>query len=131
MIRPSWISLRIGQFILVGGTAASIHLGVVVCLVELYSISPLQANLLGFFVSFCFSFLGQRFLTFRDSNKSLGASIPRYLIVASSAFALNETLFAITLHYLMIPYYLALGVVVLLVAVATYFASKYWAFANV
>ena len=103
MIRPSWISLRIGQFILVGGTAASIHLGVVVCLVELYSISPLQANLLGFFVSFCFSFLGQRFLTFRDSNKSLRASIPRYFIVASSAFALNETLFAITLHYLMIP----------------------------
>ena len=131
MIRPSWISLRIGQFILVGGTAASIHLGVVVCLVELYSISPLQANLLGFFVSFCFSFLGQRFLTFRDSNKILRASIPRYFIVASSAFALNETLFAITLHYLMIPYYLALGVVVLLVAVATYFASKYWAFANV
>ncbi|MCF8195978.1 MAG: GtrA family protein [Polynucleobacter sp.] len=131
MIRPSWISLRIGQFILVGGTAASIHLGVVVCLVELYSISPLQANLLGFFVSFCFSFLGQRFLTFRDSNKSLRASIPRYFIVASSAFALNETLFAITLHYLMIPYYFALGVVVLLVAVATYFASKYWAFANV
>jgi len=32
---------------------------------------------------------------------------------------------------LMIPYYLALGVVVLLVAVATYFACKYWAFANV
>jgi putative flippase GtrA len=74
MIRPSWISPRIGQFILVGGIAASIHLGVVVYLVELYSVSPLQANLLGFFVSFCFSFLGQRFLTFRVYG-------PLYLVI--------------------------------------------------
>ena len=56
MIRPSWISPRIGQFILVGGIAASIHLGVVVYLVELYSVSPLQANLLGFLFLFVLVF---------------------------------------------------------------------------
>ncbi|NMM39150.1 MAG: GtrA family protein [Glaciimonas sp.] len=121
--------LRLLRFGVVGLLAAVLHYWVVIGLVELLRIQPLQANFGGFAVAFWVSYFGHRYWTFANPDKTgVTTSFLRFLAIAVSGFSLNELLFYLFLRYLELSYYVALGIVVLIVAVMTYVLSRWWAF---
>ena len=116
------------QFVAVGGCAAATHLAVVGLLVQFAHMAPLVANVLAFLVAFIVSYNGHALLTFAQARAHGWAVVARYFAVASASFAANELLYAIALNWLHWHYLYSLAGVLLLVAVGTFFASKWWAF---
>lgn len=132
---PSPIQLLRGlpqglQFIAVGGAAAATHLLVAVLLVQGLAMAPLIANVLAFLVAFVVSYSGHAALTFAAHQTPTRRALPRYFLVACCSFALNEALYAIALHQLHWHYAWSLVAVLLLVAVVTFVAAKFWAFSR-
>ncbi len=119
---------QVSLFVLVGGGAAAVHFLSVILFVELLAIPALIANIFAFLIAFCFSFSGQRFLTFSSSNQTFFYSLKRYFLVSVCSFMFNELFFYIAVYLLNIPYYIALPIIVLLVAIGTFVVSKRWAF---
>ncbi|ANJ66195.1 hypothetical protein A9404_01335 [Halothiobacillus diazotrophicus] len=125
--------LRTGQslffFGLVGLTAAGVHLAVVWVLVSQTGMAALLANPAGFFVAFWVSFFGHRHASFaREEPHPIRQALPRFALVAVLAFLANEFLYALLLAFTPLPYTVALFLVILVVAVGTYLASRLWAF---
>ena len=109
------------QFVAVGGAAAATHLLVVAALVQGFAMPPLVANVLAFLVAFVVSYGGHAMLTFAGQQAPHRSALPRYFLVACGSFALNE------LHW---HYWWSLVGVLLLVAVITFVAAKFWAFSR-
>jgi len=132
MTTANWVfkSSQLFKFVCIGGLAAATHFLSEILLVEFLLLHPLVANLFAFLIAFLVSFFGQRFVTFAESNQSLQTSLLRFFLVAFSSFILNQLLFAFILYFFPFPYYLALLIVLVSVAVITFFASKHWAFAS-
>ncbi len=116
------------KFAIVGGVAALVHFCMVILLVETQHLNPLLANVFAFCIAFCVSFSGQKLFTFADRQRSVKESIGPYFLISLTSFIANELLFTVALYFLKIPYPLALVMVLMVVAVGTYFGSKYWAF---
>ncbi len=122
---------QIAIFIAVGTGAAFTHLSVVAATVELMALRPLAANAIGFGVAFFVSFTGHSRWTFPIGRERLAAARMRFLAVALTGFAVNQTAYAQALQLTGQDYYLpVLAAVILGVAVATFLLSKLWAFAQ-
>lgn len=120
-----WRLLRFGM---VGTLAALVHLFMVMLLVEQARLSPLRANVAGFGVAFLVSYGGQRYFTFHDGDSPHRQALPRYLVVATVGWLLNQSLFALLLALTPLPYPLALGLVLALVAGLTFVLGRHWVF---
>jgi putative flippase GtrA len=118
------------KFMLVGAFAALVHFLVVILLVEFFFLNPLFANFFAFLIAFCVSFTGQRLFTFANSNKTIRQSLLPYFVISLTSFVCNELLLSLAIYLLHLPYQLALILVLLVVAIGTFFSSKYWAFAK-
>lgn len=119
---------QVSLFVIVGGAAAAVHFLSVIFFVELFLVPAILANILAFLIAFCFSFLGQRYLTFSNSNQPFFYSLKRYFLVSACSFIVNEALFFMAIYYLHAPYFIALPIIVLLVAIGTFIVTKRWAF---
>lgn len=116
------------QFVLVGGAAAATHLFAVAALVLGAGMAPLLANVLAFLVAFGVSYHGHALLTFARSGARGWRVALRYFVVASSAFAVNELLYALALRWLHWHFFWSQAGILILVAVGTFVLGKYWAF---
>ena len=122
---------QLAGFFVVGCAAALTHLTVVMLLVEFLGWPALGANVAAFAVAFGVSFGGHSRLTFPVRPSGRAAARNRFFIVAVSAFILNQTAYAAGLEIFGERFYLPiLFVVLLLVAAATFVASRLWAFAH-
>lgn len=117
----------VGPFLLVGATAAAVHQGAVMVMVESGLLTPAIANFPGFATAWLVSYLGHRHLTFRSSRPHREAA-PRFLVVALLAFAANQTLFVALLNLTSLHYAVALFLTLVVVAIGTYVLSARWAF---
>lgn len=117
-------------FLVVGGSAALVHLLVVATLVPLLAISPLWANVVGFLVAFQASYFGHRYLTFKTQAQQTShkQAMPKFFAVAVGSFCLNQGLYAALLTFTPLDYRVALFIVLFVVAVVTFVISKLWAF---
>lgn len=122
---PPWL-----WFIGVGSAAALVHFGVVLLLVHQHAVPPLAANLLAWCVAFGVSYTGHRRLTYRAHAVPLGRSVRRFAAVSLAGLAANEGAYALLLHYTPLRFDLALAVVLVAVAVFTYWLGRHWAFAD-
>ncbi len=111
----------------IGASAALAHLLIVLNLVSHFSIEPLLANVIAFFIAFNISYLGHKYLTFSQLENQKQLSLPHFFLVAFSAGVLNELLYYLLLNYTTIHYLLALVVVLGLVATYSFFLSRFWA----
>ena len=116
------------QFIAVGGCAAATHLMVVALLVHFLHLAPLAANVLAFLVAFVVSYQGHAWFTFSRTGARGWRVVGRFFAVASLSFVGNELLYAAALHWLAWHYLASLAAVLVLMAVATFVLSKFWAF---
>jgi putative flippase GtrA len=122
---------RVPWFLVVGGAAAAVHLGVVALLVEQFSWKPTVANVAGFLIAFIVSFCGHYFLTFRDLQASLWPAIQRFFAIAVLGFAINQIFYMTLLVWIDQRMYLAALLCVLVgVAVLTFFLSRRWGFSS-
>lgn len=124
---PSNLIHRLVFFAGIGGTAAVVHLLVVLNLVHFFNIEPLIANLFAFLLAFNISFLGHKHLTFSKLKNEKQLSLPHFFIVAASAGMLNEFIYYMFLQYSNIHYMVALVFVIGLVSMYTFVLSKFWA----
>lgn len=113
-------------FLVVGGTAAAVHM-VVFVLVAPY-MWPEVANAAGFCVAFVVSFAGHRFLSFNDADTSLWQSFHRFAATALAGFAANELMFIALLRGLDLPDALALFLALVFASAQTFLLSRFWAF---
>lgn len=119
---------QLGWFVTVGCAAAATHwLSAVIC-IALLDIQPFLANFIGWSIAVVVSFFGHYFLTFRHQEKTLLPAIRRFLIISASGFAINEVAFVFLLKATSIPYYWLLAMILVAIAVLTFFFSRYWAF---
>jgi putative flippase GtrA len=114
-------------FLLVGACAAAVHECVMILLVEGFSIKPVLANWIGFIVAFIFSYFGHKTFTFKY-NLTVGKSIFKFFIVALLSFLCNYIIFSFLLYFTSVPYYIALPIALLIVAVLTFYLSRQWVF---
>lgn len=119
---------RLGWFVAVGCAAALVHWLVVVALVSLWHGPPLLANVAGWLTAFTVSFAGHHRLTFGGHGVPIRTSARRFLVVSASGFAINEATYATLLRWSPVRYDLALAIVLVAVAAATYLLSRHWAF---
>lgn len=117
-----------GAFTAVGTTATGVHLGVVATGVPL-GISPLLANVVGFFFSFTVSFIGHARWSFPIARKDVALAMRRFAVVSVLTFGLNELCFAGALRWSTVDYRLALFGIILSIAGLKMLVSKHWAFA--
>lgn len=122
------LSHQLSWFVLVGASAALVHWLVVVALVSLAQWAPLVANVFGWLVAFGVSFTGHYQLTFRAQQSALGSSLPRFFLISTVGFLINETSYAILLHQTNLPYELLLGLILIGIAFLTFIFSRLWAF---
>lgn len=126
MSKDRWQGVR---FIAVGTTAAAVHWGVVRLAVETMGLAPLQANVVGWMVAFVVSFSGHRHWTFAaTSGLGTGQSLWRFGLVSFTGFVLNELSYAAVLRMGGLRYDVALGLVLVVLAVVTFVVSRWWAF---
>lgn len=120
--------VRLAWFVAVGCTAAAVHFGVVVLLVEALGWAPLVANVAGWLVAFIVSFCGQWLLTFRGRATPWLHALPRFFLISLLGFLANEASYAVLLHFSAMRYDVLLALVLVAVAVMTYLLSSRWAF---
>jgi putative flippase GtrA len=116
------------RFSVVGGSSSVVHFTCVLLLVHFVQYHPLHANIIAFLVGFLVSFFGHRYWTFKGTTRSFLQSLPRFLLIASISFALNETFYWYLLTYVHMYYLEALVIVLAAVSVVTFTLSKLWAF---
>ena len=130
MSRPH-LSAQLVLFGLVGVTAMLVHMVVVWLLVEGVALAPLRANVAGFLVAFGVSYLGHDRLTFRGHGAETAAALPRFFLVASLGFVVNQGAYALLLARFGPQRYLPLlGLVLVGVAALTFVLSRFWAFST-
>lgn len=125
MMLPSWL-----WFVIVGGTAATVHFGVVLGLVQRLQWAPLAANVAAWCVAFGVSYIGHRHLSFRAGAAPLGRSVRRFATLSLAGLTVNEGAYALLLHGTGLRYDVALALVLAGVAVFTYVLGRHWAFAG-
>jgi putative flippase GtrA len=116
----------ISWFTLVGIAAAGVHY--LVAIVAEYFYPAACANVLGFLCAFPVSYIGHRKLSFAQQKSAHRQAFPRFFAIACTGFAINQSLVLSGLHFTHLPFWLVLGLVMVIVAVSTYLLSRYWAF---
>ena len=111
----------------IGSSAALAHILIVLNLVSHFAIEPLIANIIAFFIAFNISYFGHKYLSFSQLENQKQLSLPHFFLVASSAGVLNEVLYFLLLNYTTIHYLMALMIVLGLVAIYSFFLSRFWA----
>ncbi|MBO9357691.1 GtrA family protein [Bordetella petrii] len=124
----SLLMKEVRWFILVGSGATATHWLVVVACVEWLLIPPLVANVAGWIAAFVVSFVGHYFLTFRHLDALWTIALRRFFFVSACGFLLNEVMYAWLLDITKERYEAVLTLVLLGVALATFLASRLWAF---
>lgn len=127
MSTPSSTKEQLTPFAIVGILITLLHFVIVIISVSILHIKPLIANVIAFAISVNASFLGHKYYTFARLPKKQKLRYPHFIFIACLSFLLNELLYFLFLGYTPLDYRVALVLVIALVAVFTFFSSKYWA----
>ena len=115
-------------FTVVGTAATGLHMVVVASTVPA-GLSPLVANVLGFFGSFAVGFVGHARWSFPAAGRPVVPALRRFAALSVLGFGLNEVFYAGTLLWTRLDYRLALFAVIVSLGLAKLLASKHWVFA--
>ncbi len=118
----------ISWFAVIGAIAAGVHYFIAVGLEFTQLLTAVYANVAGFLFAFPVSYFGHRKFSFSGQRSSHWYAFPRFFFVALLGFIANQFLVINALRYTNIPFWLTLGIVMVLVAISTYLLSRYWAF---
>ena len=115
------------SYFTVGGIATLLHVAIALTLNSVIGMTPLWSNSIAVFCAWVVSYSLNWQWTFAAVSPHR-TSMPRFLAISVAGFGLNQALvyaFAVKLGW---PFWIALVPVVLIVPLASYVASKVWAF---
>lgn len=92
--------------------------------------TPLSANVVGFLLSFAWSFFAHSRWTFPAEGRDVGVALRRFAVVSVLSFALTELAYAGALEWTEVDYRLSLFLVIVTLSLGKLLASKHWAFAR-
>lgn len=118
----------ISWFTVIGAAAAAVHYVVAVSLEWTQLLPPSQANVAGFLMAFPVSYFGHRAFSFSKQTATHSHAFPRFLAIAVVGFVANQLLLIAALRYTWLPFWFALGLVMVIIAASTYLLSRHWAF---
>lgn len=115
------------RFAAVGGAATATHLCVGLLLAENLHLAPFWANLCAFATAVLVSYFGNLIWTFGMASEGLGP-LPRFVTLALCGLAANQAIVFAAVNLAGWSYRVALAIVLLVVPVLTYLASRQWVF---
>lgn len=118
----------ISWFTVIGIVAAAVHYVIAVGLEWSQWVLASEANIIGFLAAFPVSYFGHKIFSFSHQNAEHKQAFPRFFAVALTGFIANQTLVISALKFTPLPFWLVLGVVMVIIAVSTYLLSHHWAF---
>jgi putative flippase GtrA len=118
----------ISWFGIIGSLAAIVHYGVAVSLESSTNISPAHSNIAGFVLAFPISYFGHSKFSFANHQRSHRQAFPKFFMVALAGFITNQILVLGLMHLFALPFWLVLGMVMVIVAASAYLLSRFWAF---
>ena len=92
--------------------------------------TPLSANMVGFLLSFVWSFFAHARWTFPAQGRDVGVALWRFAVVSVFSFGLTELVYAGALEWTNVDYRLSLFLVIVTLSLGKLLASKHWAFAR-
>jgi len=121
-------SRSLSWFGIIGSLAALVHYCVAVSLEGFMHISPAYSNIAGFVLAFPVSYFGHSKLSFANHQSSHQEALPKFFAVALAGFIANQILVLGLMHLFKLPFWLILGVVMVIIAITSYLMSRFWAF---
>lgn len=118
---------RLVRYVIAGGTAAAVHLGVLTLLVELAAMRPVIASAVGFLCGFVVSYLLQRGWVFATDLRH-GLTLPRFVVVIGLGLAINSAVLWIGTEYLEHHYALVQLAAFAIVPLNNYVLNSLWTF---
>ncbi|MDI1309467.1 MAG: GtrA family protein [Methylotenera sp.] len=115
-------------FAVIGASAAAVHYIAAVSIEFLQLATPAKANILGFLFAFPLSYFGHKTLSFAGHTATHRQAFPKFFSIAIVGFLFNQFIVTRFLTITILPFWLVLGVAMVIVAVLTYLFSHYWAF---
>lgn len=122
------LTQSVSWFTIVGALAALTHFIVAVGFEHSALLTPSHANIAGFIAAFPVSYIGHRKFSFAKHTAKHFEALPRFLSVAVLGFLANQTLVLNGLQYTKLPFWLVLGLVMVIISIITYLLSHHWAF---
>lgn len=120
---------RIIRYLISGGTAAAIDIGLLYLFVKLLHFWYLGSAVAAFIITFAASFLLQKFFTFKeDSRERVPVELSTYLFVSLINLGLNTLGMYLCVGILHVHYLAAQFIVNGILAVYSYFIYKYFVF---
>lgn len=120
---------QVFRFGVVGIAATVVHFLVAVIAVQFGGLAPRWANVLGFVVAFCVSFLGQWRWTFAQrAGVPVARAFALYLMVSIGGFLMNALAYEWLLSHTAWRYDIALALVLVGVASVSFAISRWWVF---
>jgi putative flippase GtrA len=119
------------RFGIVGLSAAVVHAGVAVSLLEWAHLPPMLSNIGGFLVAFIVSFTGHNVWSFRsEEDVETGKRMGRFFVLAAAGFLLNNGALAALLKFTPVPDAVGIIIAIFVVPPLTFIGSRLWAFAE-
>ena len=116
------VATQAARFFTVGGAATVVHVACALGLHSLFGVAPLIANVFAFLVASAVSYIGNWRWTFGTSGEHAHA-VPRFLLIAISAFGVNQFTVFLLVEKLGYPFWIGLIPAVLIVPVVTFWLN--------
>ncbi len=121
--------MRLLRFVISGGMATTVNLGVLFALTHLFSLWYILSSVIAFMVAFFVSFMMQKFWTFEDSSKThLQSQAFIYFSIILVGLGVNTALIYSFVEYAHLHYLAAQLISGLFIAVMNYFSYKHLVF---
>ena len=121
------VSKKFIRYGIVGAVGTVTHLGLLLILVELISLSPVIASSLAFMVVVIISYYLNYTWTFKAKNNPFTALI-KYLVVCSCGFSLNAGIMYLVVDVLHGWYLLGQVIAIVVIPISNFILNSCWAF---
>ena len=117
---------RIGRFMVAGGLATLVNLGLLYVLTDCFLVWYLLSAIISFVTAFFVSFTLQKFWTFGDSSREgMHVQAGIFLLVAAGNLGLNTLFLYVLVEYALFHYLLAQIIVSVFIAIENFLIYRY------
>lgn len=126
--RMSDLAYRISRFIVVGGTATAIHLGILFTLTEYGGLWYVYSTVIAFLVALVFNFTAQKYWVFKHADHgSITHQLPLHALTNVVNLGLNTGLLFVLVEYVHLWYLAAQVFTSVFIAAESYIVYR-WIF---
>jgi putative flippase GtrA len=111
------------KFVTIGAGATALHVASALLFNSFAGFTTLESNFLAFLFASAFTFCGNYFWTFSKAGKFTD-TIPRFIVLSSCCFAVNQTIVYVVTHMMHLPLWIAMIPVVAVIPTFSFWVSK-------